>query len=177
MQADEGEKESSQNTNTSLLRKLSTAINGHAAVATFACGGSVPIADVATSIYGPDQDPFCSPVRLRWDSDSKTISTISFPPNKDDHLFQGQLGSLLEKCQPATFGIGGQDVLDEGYRKAAKLDASDFVTNFHPHDCGILDSIHQTLLPSLIKGGQGIGVGPGGVRAELYKLNVGPDCY
>ena len=80
--------------------------------------------------------------------------------------------NLLHHCDPATFGVGGRDVLDEEYRKAAKLDPSDFSTNFHPHDCGIVDSIQQILLPSTIRGGQGIGIGPQGVRAELYKLNV-----
>lgn len=82
------------------------------------------------------------------------------------------LSDLLHYCQPATFGVDGRDVLDEKYRKAAKLDTSEFSTNFHPHDCGILDSIQQILLPSTIRGAQGVGIGPQGVRAELYKLNV-----
>ncbi len=34
-----------RNRNTALLRKLSAAMNGHAAAATFTCGGSVPVVD------------------------------------------------------------------------------------------------------------------------------------
>lgn len=82
------------------------------------------------------------------------------------------LSALVDACQPATFGFGGKDVLDESYRKATKLDASAFSTNFHPHDCGILGSVQQILLPSMVAGGQNIGVGPQGARAELYNLNV-----
>ena len=82
------------------------------------------------------------------------------------------LNVLENACQPATFGLAGNDVLDENYRRAIKLDASAFSTNFHPHDCGIIDSFQQILLPSTIEGGQHIGIGPKGVRAELYNLNV-----
>ena len=114
-------------------------------------------------------------MKVRWESDLKSVGTVSFPPTEYDRILEADLGALVETCRPATFGIGGQDVWDEGYRKAAKLDTSAFLTKFHPHDCGIVDSIHQTLLPTLIKGGQGVGFGPQGIRAELYKLNVGPD--
>ncbi|PVH74564.1 hypothetical protein DL98DRAFT_351955, partial [Cadophora sp. DSE1049] len=89
------------------------------------------------------------------------------------------LTPLLRACAPATFGHADRDVLDETYRKAGKLDAENFSTNFHPADFGILDAIKQTLLPGLNGTGMGtaIDVGCGreehwGVRAELYKLNV-----
>ncbi|KAL8957925.1 MAG: hypothetical protein Q9193_004919, partial [Seirophora villosa] len=83
-----------------------------------------------------------------------------------------KLMALLKSCEPATFGVGGRDVLDEGYRKASKLDPTRFSTNFHPHDCGILESIQQILLPSTVRGGLELAVGPQAIKAELYKLNI-----
>jgi hypothetical protein len=96
---------------------------------------------------------------------------ICFPSNAyDDGL---GIEMLVQACQPATFGLNGKDVIDDSYRKAGKLDRSEFLTDFHPHDCGIIDSFRQILLPGMIPGGQGTGIGTKGVRAELYKLNVG----
>ena len=55
MPANKAEEERPQTTNTALLRKLSAAIDRHAAVARFACGGSIPILDITTSTLEPDQ--------------------------------------------------------------------------------------------------------------------------
>ena len=157
-----------QNLNITLLQELSAAVDGHAAAATFACGGSVPISECFAGAYDAAEEPMYPEITIRWDSnDSSKVSKLAFPLQDQDALM-----SLLAHCQPATFGLGGKDVLDESYRKASKLDRSEFSTDFHPHDCGIVDSIQQILLPSVVKGGQGIGIGPHGVRAELYKLNV-----
>ena len=154
--------------NVTLLQDLSTAVNGQAAVATFACGGSVPIADPAST---PERT--CAPIALRWDANGTgEKSKISFPLPAEKQASGSMLGALVNACQPATFGFGGKDVLDESYRKATKLDASAFSTNFHPHDCGILASVQQILLPSMVAGVQSLGVGPQGARAELYNLNV-----
>ena len=163
-QSDQGVRAS----NTALLQKLASAVNGHAATATFVCGGSVPLSDLSNA------QNLIPSVTLRWDSKDtyRNYSKISFPLPHHDDVSKIRLDCLLRYCEPATFGVGGRDVLDERYRKARKLDASDFSTNFHPHDCGILDSIQQILLPSTMRGGQGVGIGPRGVRAELYKLNV-----
>ena len=164
-----------QDSNTTLLQKLASAVDGHAATATFACGGSLPVVDSSTGKIGPDTQNLAQSITLRWDARNayNTQSKVVFPLADRDNVSHQMFKDLLHHCDPATFGVGGRDVLDEEYRKAAKLDASDFSTNFHPHDCGILDSIQQILLPSTIRGGQGIGIGPQGVRAELYKLNVG----
>ena len=163
-----------QTGNTALLQKLASAVDGHAATATFACGGSVPLLDLSTGNFGPDPQNLVSPVTIRWDPRNTYTaqSKIDFPLPDHDNVSHQMFKRLLHHCDPATFGVGGRDILDETYRKAAKLDASDFSTNFHPHDCGILNSIQQILLPSTIRGGQGIAIGPQGVRAELYKLNV-----
>lgn len=81
----------------------------------------------------------------------------------DDEGLQ-TLELLIKTCQPATFGLGSKDVYDENYRKAIKLDETDFSTNFNPYVAGIIDAIGQALLPS--------GHEQRGIRAELYKLNV-----
>ncbi|KAF6224617.1 hypothetical protein HO173_012960 [Letharia columbiana] len=163
-----------QEGNTALLQKLASAVNGHAATATFACGGSVPISDLSTGNLGTGAQNLFPSVTIRWDSEDHYIkqSKISFPlPHQHDGSSR-MLNGLLSSCKRATFGVGGHDVLDEKYRKAVKLDTSQFSTDFHPHDCGILDSIQQILLPSTIRGGQAVGIGPQGVRGELYKLNI-----
>ncbi|KAL8976636.1 MAG: hypothetical protein Q9205_007395 [Flavoplaca limonia] len=135
---------------TELLRKLSATVNGQAAAATFACGGSV---DPATTSNGTPG------VTIRWDaSGCSDVHKTSFPgPGVD---------SLVQRCEAATFGLGNRDVLDEAYRKAGKLDNTAFSADFHPHDHGIVDAVQQILMPP---GGESE---PHGVRAELYKLNV-----
>lgn len=173
MSAQQENPEASSNTNTILLQKLHDAVNGHAAAATFACGGSVPIAPTFTGDSGQGPGNLSSSVTIRWDGPSSADnSKVSFPLPDVDKAPNERFELLLQHCEPATFGLGSRDVLDESYRKALKLDNTAFSTNFHPHDCGLLDAIHQILLPSTIKNAQGIGIGPQGVRAELYKLNV-----
>ena len=161
--------------NVALLQSLSDAVSGQAATATFACGGSVPIVEPAVTrdAVVTEPKPSCLPVALRWDAPTfPTGSKIVFPLQFEKEASQLMLNALEKVCQPATFGLAGNDVLDENYRRAIKLDASTFPTNFHPHDCGIIESIQQILLPSTIGGGQLIGIGPKGVRVELYNLNV-----
>ncbi|KAF7316569.1 Fe2OG dioxygenase domain-containing protein [Mycena indigotica] len=77
-----------------------------------------------------------------------------------------QLQDLAGACQPATFGLGTEDVLDEGYRKAGKLDCSDFAAALDIGSLEILDAV----VPDLWEGAA--------IRAELYKLNVyGPGSF
>lgn len=173
--ASERDAQQPHNLNTALLRKLSAAVNGHAATATFACGGSVPIVDEGVGLGNdPGSSNVSSPVKLRCDAPLVNDDvSITFPCPGDEARFNEKLNALVNSCQPATFGLGGRDVLDEGYRKASKLDTTQFSSNFHPHDCGILDSVQQVLFPSTVRGGVRLGIGPQGIRAELYKLNVG----
>lgn len=64
-------------------------------------------------------------------------------------------------------------MLDERYRKASKLDRSQFSIDFHPHDYEILDFIAQTLLHDVSQTDFLRNRGDHrGVLAELYKLNV-----
>jgi hypothetical protein len=70
--------------------------------------------------------------------------------------------------EPATFSRGGEDVHDEIYRKALKLDPSRFSTNFCPYEKGIVDMIARLLLPRYPFTFSEART----VKAELYKLNV-----
>ncbi|CAI6289386.1 unnamed protein product [Periconia digitata] len=73
---------------------------------------------------------------------------------------------LLDACQPASFGRGGEAVLDEKYRKAGKLDRSEFATNFCPYEAGIIDVLTQLLVPEYKYRNLN------SIKAELYKLNI-----
>lgn len=169
---DEYPRESSS-LNTDLLRKLCSAVDGHAANATFACGGSIPVSDLPGGAFGPGEHNISPSVTIRFDSRNHSHRKLSLPMPLHDNPSQYAFESgLFGACEQATFGVGGRNVLDENYRKAYKLDKIAFCTDFHAHDCGIIDAIQQLLLPSTITGSQGVGIGSHGVRAELYKLNV-----
>ncbi|USW58716.1 hypothetical protein Slin15195_G120350 [Septoria linicola] len=113
-----------------LLAQLKQSLNTHARSATFACGGSLPIkADttIKTDVATNGDKPGPAPV-----------------PNSD------AFKALLAACQPASFGRGGEEVMDEDYRKggkAGKLDRSSFATTFCPYETGIIDIVTQLLLP------------------------------
>lgn len=76
---------------------------------------------------------------------------------------EDKLKHLAEVCDPATFGRGDQDIYDESYRKAGKLDSKYFSIKFDPLCCGLLDAVRGDLLE---------GENDRPIRAELYKLNV-----
>ena len=166
-----------------LLNELIEAVS--AQKAPFFCGGEVRISDhkdisVDHSRHSPQANgKFISdPIVLRWDSPGEeTTCKLTFPRAEIDDGVTAIEG-LLRDCVPATFGIGGEEVLDETYRKAVKLDAHQFSTNFNPYDVGIVDSISQVLLPGIAKpfaDGKAIFGDNSGVVAELYTLNVSLD--
>ncbi len=162
-----------QHLNTKLLKKLSAVVDGNAATATFACGGSIYVNDESAR-YRLSSDNSYTPFSIRWDGRSHEICKISYPLPEDkdesNEMFQG----LISHCQPATFGHAGRDAPDEDYRKAVQLDASDFSTNLHPYDCGIMDSIQRILLAGRAGSEQDGIIGlDSGLQAQLYKLNVG----
>jgi hypothetical protein len=111
----------------------------------------------------------CDPVTIRWDSAAGDHSAykVTLPCTNDQRpLFE----QLLKDCQPASFGLGGKDVMDETYRKAGKLDETAFCTNFNPYALGIIDTAAQALVPNNSRQKNETH----GLRAELYKLNVRP---
>ena len=163
---------------TFFLSKIGGAVSSHKSV--FCCGGSTPIVADDDSRFDcgtTDKKQLTSPpVILRWDLPSgKAIRKLTLPPIVKGEEGQTAIKELLQDCSPATFGKNGEEVLDEAYRKAAKLDSSQFSTNFNPHDVGIIDVITQTLLPGIAKpfpDTESIWEEHLGVIAELYKLNV-----
>ncbi|KAJ7596075.1 hypothetical protein C8J56DRAFT_1116499 [Mycena floridula] len=84
----------------------------------------------------------------------KTFIDLSNPSNED-------LEALSQACQPATFGRGTADIMDEFYRKAGKLDSSRFASLFDLHESGIMDRVASLMVED-----------SKGIKAELYKLNM-----
>lgn len=62
-----------------------------------------------------------------------------------------------------SFCLAKQDVIDESYRKARKMDSSEFATQFSPVSSGIMEGIRRALF-----GGRAAD----NINAELYKLNI-----
>ncbi|CDO69951.1 hypothetical protein BN946_scf184836.g25 [Trametes cinnabarina] len=119
------------------------------------CYGTVPV-DVKDCIlfYGKDDD----------------ARRINLSQATDE-----QLQHLAKTCDPATFGVHEQDVYDETYRKAGKLDAEHFSLNVTPDHLGLLDIVRDQLV--LVNAPQAY-IGGTKIRAELYKLNVyGPQSF
>ncbi|KAF9235657.1 hypothetical protein BU15DRAFT_77778 [Melanogaster broomeanus] len=93
---------------------------------------------------------------LYYTSQDETIRRLDFSKAEAE-----ELAELYQACKPATFGRNAENVLDETYRKAGKMDLTAFATLFDPHGLGIHREITQGLLTSFR-----------GVEIELYKLNV-----
>lgn len=162
---------------SSLFKELRESVAKETTSFTFACGGAIPI---VSSLDEPGSESeagtedlrstCCLPVDLRWDPQDPTVESrktkLTFPLEPGT---EGNLEQLLRDMAPATFGLGGRDVLDESYRKAAKLEPSQFSCTLNPYELGIVDVVAQTLLPSLRHSKQ-----TRAVKAELYKLNVSP---
>jgi hypothetical protein len=74
------------------------------------------------------------------------------------------ISNLVNACEPATFGFNGENVYDESYRKAGKLDC----TSFRP----MLD-ISKLNLIQIVRRGLSRGLeAQKPIRAELYNLNI-----
>ena len=107
------------------LKELIEAVS--AQKAPFFCGGEVRISDHKDKSVGQSPQTngsfISDPIVLRWDSSSEeTTRKLTFPLTEVDDGVTGIEG-LLRDCAPATFGVGGEEVLDESYRMAVKLDA------------------------------------------------------
>jgi hypothetical protein len=77
------------------------------------------------------------------------------------------LEKLIQACEPASFGKGQENVFDETYRKARKMDSENFVPVLDG-----LDPFHTDLIKIirgyLLEGDQS----KKSIKMELYKLNV-----
>ncbi|KAK7217820.1 hypothetical protein V2G26_005823 [Clonostachys chloroleuca] len=153
----------------------------------FTCGGSIPIVerpeptkpqraptrDRLGNRLTTDEPRTSDPITIRWDvADMKGGTgqrgnpcdkiTLPLAPGSENDIQR-----LLDGTQPATFGRGREDVYDETYRKALKMDTTTFCSTFDPYSLGIVDTIAQVLLPSIVDSST-----HRSVRAELYKLNL-----
>ncbi|KAG6824045.1 hypothetical protein H0H92_008200 [Tricholoma furcatifolium] len=77
---------------------------------------------------------------------------------------ESQLDDLTNACVPATFGQDKEDVYDESYRKAGKMDIDTFSTRVNVEKIGIDKRIREQLLDA--------SHGNKVIEAELYKLNI-----
>jgi hypothetical protein len=157
-----------------LLAELLESLQFSKRHAHFACGGSVPVSSTDTTEDLGTSQRSTPPVTVRWDdrlqvtslqSDEQIAAFRATFTQKESDVRMVQ--KLVSDCQPATFGRGQEDVLDETYRKAGKLDPSEFSTNFCPYETGIVDAVTAMLMTDPVDGEIMLGV-----RAELYKLNV-----
>ncbi|KAE9394942.1 hypothetical protein BT96DRAFT_886097 [Gymnopus androsaceus JB14] len=109
------------------------------------CSGVCSIAEGKTIIfYGKD-------------SEARRIDLAKASPAELEHL--------SSSCDHATFGRAKEDVLDETYRKAGKLNLEHFSATFDLLESRIMDVVRPFIL-------QGDNEQFVTVRPELYKLNV-----
>ncbi|KAB5542402.1 hypothetical protein GE09DRAFT_1244641 [Coniochaeta sp. 2T2.1] len=143
-----------------LVENLSTFLEKERGLAMFACGGVIPIKypdtpsekDKSAPVEFPTAECASPPVSLRWDAPDGMIPSgntkLNFPL---DGVTAQNLPHLLSAAAPASFGRGGEN----------------FSSTFNPYELGIIDTIAQLLLPSIIDSRA-----YRSVRAELYKLNI-----
>jgi hypothetical protein len=117
----------------SLMEQIKDSLATHARSATFACGGSIPI----------EQHFYSPPVQVRFGSNGLG-SILTLPGSEPSSR---EFKDLLNGSEPATFARAGEEVLDEDYRKAGKLDRGHFATDLCPYAIGIVDTLTQMLLP------------------------------
>lgn len=153
-----------------ILKDLSSSLETHARSATFACGGTVLFKVAVTDATG-----FLSNEPAQQESDAASVSKadtakptsvvvddvqIRFGPTgegftvnfNNDGPSPDDFEHLLKACLPASFGRAGEAVVDEEYRKAGKLDRSQFATTFCPYEAGIVDVVTQLLVPQFKHG-------------------------
>ena len=71
---------------------------------------------------------------------------------------------LSQACEPASFGVKQEDVLDETYRKAGKMDSECFASTLDPLNTDLMKIVRGYLLEGPMS--------KTGIKAELYKLNI-----
>ncbi|KAM7193656.1 hypothetical protein V8F20_008293 [Naviculisporaceae sp. PSN 640] len=134
------------------LRDVSEALVVQANKTTFAIGGMVHL----------DKH---SSVAIRYDTIAQVnhCRKVSFPVDPNDPNSTAAFAKFLEDSERATFGKGGESVYDETYRKAGKMSAERFATSFNLSEWGIMPAVSSALVH---------GPGHGGIKAELYNVNV-----
>ena len=138
-----------------LLEAFASALGESDSKSTFACGGTIPIIPntsspsehtssiMPTQVF--NQTVRTKPVTIRYGPLGHG-QTLSLPTEttKDPAFL-----NLISTCEPASFGREGKDVFDEQYRKATKLDTTEFCSSFCPYETGIIDIVTQLFMPSV----------------------------
>jgi hypothetical protein len=130
------------------LRKLQQMLYGEWPAATSVCNGEVKVSQ---------------PVTVRWESES-AMGVLKFPSSDDDPF-----KLLYENCQLVT------PKENEFHHSNVKLHKTDFTTDFHPYDYGIIDTIEQFLLPSILNAPMYSNLARSNyfeVKAELEAMNI-----
>ncbi|KNG90844.1 hypothetical protein ANOM_000988 [Aspergillus nomiae NRRL 13137] len=150
--------------------ELKTFIEGERATASYACGGSIPIAQ--TAAVSEIHSRVSGPINIFWSIGNGSARRLSLPLRPDaEDASPEVLQRLIASCGPASFGRGEQNVMDLSYRKAGKLDPESFATSFHPADFGIIEAIEKVLLPGMLTEATNT-LGSRKIYAELYKMNI-----
>ena len=170
-QAEAGPSASQDDTQSAFIescRQLKGFIDGEQATATFACSGTIPIAESQ-----PQETLLSAPVSVFWSTgNDSTAHKLVLPINGTvQESSAGVLQQLVADCDPASFGLGDKDVIDPEYRRAVKLNPDQFASSFHPANHGIIENIEQILLPSLNSEHENK-LQSRKIHAELYKFNV-----
>ncbi|KAL4969935.1 2OG-Fe(II) oxygenase [Aspergillus stella-maris] len=157
---------------TESCRQLRGLIEDERATASFSCGGSIPITTLDKDAKHKERVASLL-VNIFWSKSNDSIATkLTLPINTSAAESSPEtLQKLVVDCDIASFGRGEKDVIDPEYRRAGKINADQFATNFHPADYGILENIGQVLLPN-ISNETDNELGFRKITAELYKLNV-----
>ncbi|RDB15762.1 hypothetical protein Hypma_003691 [Hypsizygus marmoreus] len=99
------------------------------------------------------------------DHDVSSLGNLKLRSVAAIYCSEEALSALAGACDQATFGRGDEDVLDETYRKAGKLDLEHFASTFDLGKSGLLEIVRSELL-------EGEDAKRALIYAELYKLNV-----
>jgi hypothetical protein len=137
----------------------------HAAKLPFCITGDIPISQndpIKLFVEGPGHGS----------KGSLDAKGVTFPLSSSNGI-----NLLLEACKQASFGRGGEEVLDPSYRRALVLHASSFAiapaSAIDPWGLGILFKIRQTLLSTTDLGEDETKNTKGRrIVARLDKLNV-----
>ena len=75
-----------------------------------------------------------------------------------------ELEQLIQACETASFGRGKDDVVDETYRKAKKMDKDSFTALLVPDNTDLVKIVRNYLLEGTDSDRK--------IKIELHKLNV-----
>jgi len=106
--------DASQPSQNDLMQRLANSLAGEKASATFACGGKI-LTTVERGSVAPD-----SPIVFYEDKNGQSHK-ITFPASPEE------MEKLASDCDPASFGVGGEDVMDLDYRCRVQVYDTDIV--------------------------------------------------